>query len=163
MLLLLTQAIAIDDARAAECPPGTVKVGERREETPTAIIVRPVCKRKTCIQTANDALLTCNEKLKADIGSCRSACVAGSSDRTFALWYAQLVSKMRASLRKKFEVRTPSACCCVRGSTVPSSGATEKEKCVSEICNESCLATYEPEGRKCVEAHKAQIAACGIP
>lgn len=46
VLSVLWMANAGGAALAQECPPGTIKVGEKEEETPTEIIVHPVCRKE---------------------------------------------------------------------------------------------------------------------
>ena len=50
--LLLAAAFALatrQEANAAGCPAGTVKIGEKRTETADAIIVQPICKKVATI------------------------------------------------------------------------------------------------------------------
>lgn len=150
-------------AWSAGCPPGTVQVGERREQTPTATIVRPICQTSPCVKAANAALITCNKKLRADIDACKLACRTGSVRSNLQQWLQELRSRMKTSLGRKFEVRVPSAICGIRGNMTAISSAVDEDKCVDEVCNNSCLATYEEEGKACVSTHKSSLAACGVP
>ena len=152
-----------NEAWSASCPPGTVRVGERVEQTPTATIKRPICRTSPCVKAANAALIACNKKLHADIDACKLTCRTGSVRSSLQQWLQELGSRMKKSLGRKFEVRVPPVTCAVRGNMTAISSAVEEDKCVDEVCNNSCLATYEEEGKACVSAHKSGLAACGVP
>jgi hypothetical protein len=65
MLLALT---ANHLARAADCPAGTVKVGEREEETPDAIIVHPLCQKiAQPVSPKGAAAAFCTAKAEKDL------------------------------------------------------------------------------------------------
>ena len=49
-----------NEAWSSSCPPGTVRVGERLEQTPTATIKRPICRTSPCVKAANAALEKAN-------------------------------------------------------------------------------------------------------
>jgi hypothetical protein len=72
-LFLLSAALLIlapEIAYADDCPPGTVKIGEKKTETADAIIVQPLCKRIPAVapqpQAANPAAAVafCKAKLQ---------------------------------------------------------------------------------------------------
>lgn len=161
--VLLLSLSAANEASAANCPAGTVKVGERREQTPTATIVRPICKASPCVKAANEALGVCNQKLNSDIKSCRLMCRTRTARSTLAHWLQELQSRMRKNLGRKFYQRIPAAVCGFRGNMTAISSTIDEDKCIDEVCNNSCLATYEEEGKACVSTHKSSLAACGVP
>jgi hypothetical protein len=152
-----------NEAWSSSCPPGTVRVGERLEQTPTATIKRPICRTSPCVKAANAALVTCNKKLHDDIDACKLTCRTGSIRGHVQQWLQQLRSRMTKSLGRKFELRTPSAVCGVRANMTAVSSRVDEDECVDEVCKNSCLATYEEEGKACVSAHKSGLTACGVP
>lgn len=53
-------------AHADVCPPGTIQVGQEIEETPTEIILHPVCKRITADPALTQKVCTAKRKIAAD-------------------------------------------------------------------------------------------------
>jgi hypothetical protein len=72
VLLVVTFALP---AHSSVCPPGTVQIGEEREETPTEIIIHPVCQQLPVVPVVDPALArsicSAKRKIAADLEAIR--------------------------------------------------------------------------------------------
>ena len=86
-------------ARADVCPPGTVQVGQEIEETPTEIIIHPVCKRITADPALTQKVCTAKRKIAADQEAIRQ--MSFLAERESFERFEQVATAQRTELKGK--------------------------------------------------------------